>query len=181
MIIKEEKESLMFPTGRIYRPGWGRPFASCFAALFPVLLLFVSPHLDTQPQTGAAEAAPSADLTVTARVAPPPLRAEGAFLPGLPAGQAEPLVKVEVSSPEAWELLRSLGAELYLRGDRYAIVKLRPESIMSLNATGLEWKALRAGWPGQFFYIVPDGESLDLAPFGCHGDGRRRLNGDSAR
>jgi hypothetical protein len=86
---------------------------------------------------------------------------------GTAFGQAEPdaepqlLLKVKVDSPQDWEILRSLGAELYLRGDGYAVVKLRPQSVPSLSSQGLPWKVLSRGSTGPLYYLIP---GLDSPP-----------------
>jgi hypothetical protein len=66
------------------------------------------------------------------------------------------LVKVHVSTPEGWRLLRSLGAELYLRGDGYAVVRLKAEALSSLDSHALSWVELSREYPHSLFYLIPE-------------------------
>ncbi len=82
--------------------------------------------------------------------------------PGVPRSQlagtepTEPvLVKVRVGSEAVWSALRSIGAELYLRGDGYAVVKLAPSDIPSLDSFGLRWEPLGVPGRGPLYYLLP--------------------------
>jgi hypothetical protein len=74
------------------------------------------------------------------------------------------LVKVRVSTESDWEALRSIGADLYLRGDGYALVRLEAADLPSLDAKGVPWRELSVPRPGPLYHLVP-GRGTPSLPF----------------
>lgn len=89
----------------------------------------------------------------------------GAFF--VPAGADEGpavLIKVETATPGAWELLCSLEAKLYFRGEDYAVVILDRESTRALDAKGQSWSEIAYDPRDSLFYVVYDGGQAPALP-----------------
>lgn len=80
-------------------------------------------------------------------------------------GPGPVLLRVQADSEDSWDALRSAGAEVYLKGDGFAVVKLFPERLASLGSRGLHWRALPVAGPDPIYYLIPGRGSPSLSGF----------------
>jgi aminopeptidase YwaD len=73
------------------------------------------------------------------------------------------LLRVRVEGEDTWDALRSIGAEVYLRGDGFAVVKLPRESLRALRSREVSFHALPAPGADPIFYLVPGRDSPSLS------------------
>jgi hypothetical protein len=135
-------------------------------SVFVAAAFLLIPH--SRPLTGGAEAGG----THESRAARDP-------------GEGPALVRVSVTSDKALEVLRSLGARLYLRGDGFVVVKMDRMDLPSLRWAGVPWRELAVPEPGPLYYLLP-GRGTPALPFpglmvvDDNGDGAIVVGGDDA-